>query len=700
MLQHSFLFGKLLLASTLFVSFSVAITVSSTILVFARDQASSYSATSGLNAYGIPYELVLVPIGGITLPTLNSSATAGNYGGIITLSEVSYEYSDGWYSAINTTQWQQIYDYQTAFGVRLVRLDVYPDGDFGCTTTVTSQGCCDTAEQLLSFTDVSAFPTAGLNVGATMSTVGLWHYPATITDPTTTVEIAAFAPATGGDASDSQFTTTSTAAVINTFGTRQQLVWFTSWATDWAATSNFIMHAHIHWMTRGLYVGFRRVYFQPQVDDMHLATYLYIPDGGRFRARPSDMAAHVAWQADLNSRLPAGSSFTVEIGHNGNGDIEWAVNNETVTGVSHCNPDSEIQYDAPADPPLEFQKPLGTGTDLWPTTPSNYTWSYECAAEDTLMDWFMVAENRDAFWHISHTFTHENLNNSTYSDTVKEIQFNQAWLNQNGLAAGKFSPNGLIPPAITGLHNGDAIKAWLDNGIKYVVGDSSRPLLMNPTNEYWPLITNVSANGYAGLTVVPRWPLPIYYNCDVAACTQQEWLDTSGGWGTFTDLIDFHRTTYSRHLLSLRHDPFMYHQANMRYGDTNNTWTFGPVTGELSLLQIGTEVLAQEMMRLTTWPLVSKQHDDLALDFIARMTRDGCGAKLSWTLSSDLKSITGATVSSTNNQCSTPIPVTFPVSASTTATSTKEQLGSDPLTIWTTLSGSPVTFTLAQAIAL
>lgn len=43
---------------------------------------------------------------------------------------------------------------------------------------------------------------------------------------------------------------------------------------------------------------------------------------------------------------------------------------------------------------------------------------------------------------------------------------------------------------------------------------------------------------------------------------------------------------------------FMYHQANMRHGDTNNTWTFGPVTGELSLLQIGTEVLAQEMMRL------------------------------------------------------------------------------------------------------
>lgn len=42
-----------------------------------------------------------------------------------------------------------------------------------------------------------------------------------------------------------------------------------------------------------------------------------------------------------------------------------------------------------------------------------------------------------------------------------------------------FSPKGLIPPAITGLHNGDAIRAWHDAGIIYVVGDNTRPLLMN-----------------------------------------------------------------------------------------------------------------------------------------------------------------------------------------------------------------------------
>lgn len=104
--------------------------MSSKVLVLARDTTSGYSGTSGLNAYGIPYELLVVPQEGTTLPVLNSS-TVGNYGGIIVLSELSYDYTTGWASALTTVQWQALYDYQTAFGVRMVRLDVYPGSAFG-----------------------------------------------------------------------------------------------------------------------------------------------------------------------------------------------------------------------------------------------------------------------------------------------------------------------------------------------------------------------------------------------------------------------------------------------------------------------------------------------------------------------------------------------------------------------------------------
>lgn len=83
--------------------------------------------------------------------------------------------------------------------------------------------------------------------------------------------------------------------------------------------------------------------------------------------------------------------------------------------------------------------------------------------------------------HISHTFTHEAQDAATYSDVMKEISWNQAWIAQWGLNSSKwFSGRGLIPPAITGLHNGDALQAWSDNGLVNAVGDNTRPVLLNP----------------------------------------------------------------------------------------------------------------------------------------------------------------------------------------------------------------------------
>jgi hypothetical protein len=137
---------------------------SSTILVIARDFASSYSAYSGLNGYGIPFEVLLVPQNGTTLPILNSSALIGNYGGIVILSEVSYDYgaSIGFQSALTQVQWLSLYTYQQAFGVRMVRMDVFPSADSG---TLAQGGCCGTGvEQLVSISDTTQFPTAGLKV--------------------------------------------------------------------------------------------------------------------------------------------------------------------------------------------------------------------------------------------------------------------------------------------------------------------------------------------------------------------------------------------------------------------------------------------------------------------------------------------------------------------------------------------------------
>lgn len=141
---------------------SAAKTVANTILVFARDTASAGNAISGLQGYGIPYQTVTVPSNGISsLPTLSSSTSNGNYGGIVILSEVAYETSAGFMSALTPAQLTALYTYQESFGVRMVRLDVFPSTDLG--VTVVNQGCCEKGvDQPISFNDTTAFSTANL----------------------------------------------------------------------------------------------------------------------------------------------------------------------------------------------------------------------------------------------------------------------------------------------------------------------------------------------------------------------------------------------------------------------------------------------------------------------------------------------------------------------------------------------------------
>lgn len=225
-------------------------------------------------------------------------------------------------------------------------------------------------------------------------------------------------------------------------------------------------------------LGHRKTYLNTQVDDIHLDTPMFWPEDEIFRTDIADIEVHKDWQADLNSRLPPGSKYFMELCHNGNGDIITAT--DTDLGWDTCDPKEAVDYETPPDPPLEFMKPPGTGVDVWPAEFSSYPWTMQCARIDPLASWFMDPENRDAFAHVSHTFTHLELNNATYHDASREIAFNRDWLVQVGIAdADMFSPSGLVPPAITGLHNADAIRAWMDNGVEFVVGDNTRPLLRN-----------------------------------------------------------------------------------------------------------------------------------------------------------------------------------------------------------------------------
>ena len=117
-----------------------------------------------------------------------------------------------------------------------------------------------------------------------------------------------------------------------------------------------------------------------------------------------------------------------------------------------------------------------------------------------------------------------------------------------------------------------------------------------------------------------------------------------------------------------------------------------------------------------TWPVVTLKQDlvsshdanastctnifQLAQAYRDREIRDGCVAGLSYTINPTAGTITGVTVTAVGNTCAKPIPVTFPGPVTSTAGDTTEKLGSDPLTVWVKMTGSPRVFQLVTPIAL
>lgn len=244
-------------------------------------------------------------------------------------------------------------------------------------------------------------------------------------------------------------------------------------------------------------------------------------DGQRSRINTTDITIHMQWLPHFLQTLNPGSVYFMETGFNGNGNMDY-VGGLTTNAAQNCP--SSVDVNDPVGPNVnvEWIKPLGTGINQWPSVVS-YDWSLTCITMDPLAQWFQNTTNRDFFAWVSHTFTHEDLENSTYYDANLELSYNYHHAQVLGLSNAKmWSNKTFIPPGISGMHNGDALRAFLNNGIIGGVGDSTRPALCNQENPNWPLFTTVEENGFAGFAIIPRWASRVYYNVYVFA-----WLEAN-----------------------------------------------------------------------------------------------------------------------------------------------------------------------------
>lgn len=181
-------------------------------------------------------------------------------------------------------------------------------------------------------------------------------------------------------------------------------------------------------------------------------------------------------------------------------------------------------------------------------------------------------------------------------------------------------------------------------------------------------------------------------------------LNSADPSSTLDTILSVEKSTNTRHLLALHHDPFMFHQANL------NTIGLDPITvngisQNLSLLQAWVETVLVEVIRLVSWPVISLKHDDIAASFAQRMARDNCGYSMRYESTNGI--INAVVLSSLGNStgfanvCKAAIPVTFPgkVVSGDVDGFVSEQIGGDPLTVWVNLKGSEVTIRLKDGLA-
>jgi hypothetical protein len=441
-----------------------------------------------LDYLGTPYTLWIASQhpGELTPDKLYSGAHASYQAVLLTTGNLAYNNGGNWTSALTPAEWSALWDFETTFGVRQVTWYTYPNADFGFAGTVTE------------------LDTTSAPLNATLTVAGKAVFPYLNASNPVQVRYAYCyrAPAAAANATALLVDGANNAlALVHTYPDGRENLALTCDGAAYLQHTVTLSYGLLSWATRGLFVGYRRIYASAQVDDLFIEDDLYT--GGIFRMNGTDMERTASWQSAFRAN-PLAANFRLDLAFNGEG----------------------------AEP------------DYW--------------TRDTLLA--ATARQQVNFKWISHTYTHLNLDAASYGETYGELAQNAATASRLRLST--FSGSALICPDVSGLANPEAMRAAKDQGIRFLVSDTSKPGEANPApnlgiyNAKEPLILEI-----------PRRPNNLFYNVTTPNQWRAEYNDFYRGfWGrdlSYAEMLD----VLLLYLLRGEIDPWMFHQTNLRAYD-------------------------------------------------------------------------------------------------------------------------------------
>lgn len=473
------------------------------VLVISADgtEPSFGASLAALDQLGIPSQVFIARRDGpLTPDKLVQGATARYYAVMLATSTLTYWNGAAFAPAFGPNDWETLARFEAAFHIRQVTMYAYPSAEYGF--HLPSSAGMGAKSGHLTPAGRQIFPY--LNPRADIPIRGAWLYLSRATP-----EAVPLLVTPDGDA----------LAVVKAYPDGRENLAF---AMDSAASllhTRLLAAGAIAWATRGVYLGERRVYLNPQVDDLFF-------DDDRFAGAPyhmtaSDLELAAGWQRAVGQR-PLTRAFRLALAFNGEGSEHHFVR---PTGA----PDAEPE---PTADPL---------TDKAVALQEGFEW-------------------------ISHTYGHTNLDATTVEQTEWELRENNRAATDMGFS--RYSPENLVTPDISGLNNPAAMLAAARRGVRYVVSDWSRGNQRAPHFN-----TGIRNIHQPQILEVPRYPTNIFYNVTEPGELLEEFHAVHPDFCrlfadrcplTYAGLLDFESDTQLGYLFTYDINPLMFHQSNLR----------------------------------------------------------------------------------------------------------------------------------------
>src|SRR6266576_1388533 len=532
--------------------------------------------------------------------------------------------------------------YEQTFGVRQLNWYMYPNNDFGFNYpyngTINSAGA-----------DTASFTAEGASVFSYANTAT----PVTISNAYIVLGTPRSASALPSGASVTPLLADASGnalSLLYTQGDGRQYLTQTFDSSPYLMHDLVLAYGLINWVTKGIFLGEYHVYAAAQVDDFFINGSEWIPGTPCtdpkthdrtppdatllpfFRINSADMTSLVAWQNKVQSD-PLLSNFTLTLALNGvgtTGNTDWT--GLPTAGVANDDLTSNVQnyqnyfhwvghtYDHPNS--LNGLHKSDPGGD--PDTPQVDSIDLEILTNQYVA-----------------TGAGRNLDPDP-SDTVSPIHLTD------------FNPANLVTPGVTGL-NDTLVPTYLaQDGISYVVTDTS--VIGQANNGPNPSPNVGIVNSYApSLYEVPRRPNDIFFNAVNWADDQAEFSciynnPVQTPYNTFTaaQILDYVSSGFVTGMLMGDIDPQMFHQNNLHDYDGQGH----------SLLSDAYDQAFNKYERLYKLPVVSPTLDQLGQNMQNRNAYNLSTATASFTSASGSNLTISITVPATASVASAIIPIT------------------------------------------